>query len=230
MNKELILNLKGALVKMKSILLPSLEINSWTEESLSNLAEKISDHVPRPLILIDGVAGSGKTTLAAKFADILNANLVHSDDVSWCADPIHWDDEMLVGIVNPWLKGNDVAYKPTGWIKENRPGFIDVDSNKALVIEGMGVSRKTLRAIATYSIWVDTEPELARARVVKRDLANGENGGSIESVTEFANWWDSLLTPLFLEEESWKYVDVIISGSELDLRSNNLMIHVPSIK
>lgn len=214
---------------MKLIILPSLEINSWTEESLSNLAKKISNNVPRPLILIDGVAGSGKTTLAAKLADILNANLVHSDDVSWCADPIHWDGEMISGIVNPWLKKNDVAYKPTGWIKENRPGFIDVDSSKALVIEGMGVSRKTLRTIATYSIWVDTEPEIARTRVVQRDLASGENGGSIQSITEFANWWDSLLTPLFLEEKSWRYVDVVVSGSQSDLISNNLMIHVPGI-
>ena len=212
---------------MTLTMLPSLGINSWSEESLANLAVKISNIVPKPLILVDGVAGSGKTTLAAKLADLLNANLVHSDDVSWCADPIHWDGEMLAGIVNPWRGGNDVAYKPTGWIKDNRPGSINVDPNRALVIEGMGASRKTLRTIATYSIWVDTEPKIARARVVQRDLANGENGGTIESITEFANWWDSLLTPLLLEEKSWKYVDIIVSGSQSDLIANNLMIHVP---
>lgn len=199
--------------------LPSLHINSWSKESLSDLAEEISNHGSRPLILIDGAAGSGKTTLAAKLVQRLNANLVHSDDVSWCADPIHWDDEMLAGIINPWLKGDPVAYRPTGWVKENRPGSIEVDPNKALVIEGMGASRKTLRELADYSIWVDTEPETARERVVQRDLANGENGGSMESVTEFADWWDSLLTPLFLEEESWNYVNVIVCG-HCDLEPN----------
>lgn len=208
-------------------MLPSLKINLWSEESLSNLAVKMSNNVPKPLILIDGAAGSGKTTLAAKLVDILNANLVHTDDVSWCADPIHWDNEMLTEIVNPWLNGKDVAYRPTGWIKENRSGSINVDPNRALIIEGMGASRKTLRVIATYSIWVDTEPKIARERVVQRDLANGENGGTVESITKFANWWDSLLLPLFLEEEPWKYVDVIVNGSQSDLISNSIMIHVP---
>lgn len=214
-------------MNMKLTMLPSLEINSWSEESLSNLALKMSNNVSRPLILIDGAAGSGKTSLAARLVTLLNANLVHTDDVSWCADPIHWDAEMLADIVNPWLNGNAVDYKPTGWIKENRTGSIKVDPNRALIIEGMGASRKALRAIAAYSIWVDTEPEIARARVVQRDLANGENGGTIESVTEFADWWDSLLLPLFLEEEPWKYVNVIVSGSQSDLNSNRLMIYMP---
>lgn len=210
-----------------STMLPSLEINTWSKESMSNFIANITNHETRPLILIDGAAGSGKTTLAAKLADMLNANLVHTDDVSWCADPIHWDGEMLSGIIVPWLSGKNVSYKPTGWIQENRPGSIEVDSRRALIIEGMGAGRKTLRDAAAYSIWVDTEPETARSRVVRRDLANGENGGTVESVTEFADWWDSLLVPLFLEEESWKYVDVIVSGLLSDLDSDNLMIHIP---
>lgn len=201
---------------MSSTMLPSLEINSWSKELLSNFAVKILNIAPKPLILIDGVAGSGKTTLAEKFADILNAAIVKTDDLAWCADPIHWDAELIDGIITPWQNGNSVAYTPTGWIKENRPGSIEVDQNKAIIVEGMGATRKTLRAISTYSIWVDTEPKLARERVVQRDLANGENGGTVESITEFANWWDSLLMPLFLEEEPWKYVDVIVSGTQSD--------------
>ena len=211
---------------MKKAMLPSLKIDSWTEEALSDLTAKISDNKVKSLILIDGAAGSGKTTLAVKIAERLHANLVHTDDVSWCADPIRWDEELLDGIVKPWSAGKKAAYKPTGWKKENRPGAIEVDPDKALIIEGMGAGRETLRAAAEYLIWVDTEPETARARVVQRDLANGENGGTVESVTEFADWWDSLLVPLFLEEEPWKYADIIVSGSRSDLISDKLMIHV----
>ena len=209
------------------MLLSPLNISLWSQESLSDMIAKISNDVPKPLILIDGSAGSGKTTLAEKLVDRLNANLVHTDDISWCADPIHWDGEMLDGIINPWFNGRNVAYRPTGWVKENRPGSIEVDPDRALIIEGMGAGRKTLRAIATYSIWVDTDPAIARARVVQRDLAHGENGGTVESITEFADGRDSLLLPLFLEDETWKYADVIVNGLNSDLSSDNLLIHVP---
>jgi len=206
--------------------LPSLEIDSWTYESLLSIVKKILNINQKPLVLIDGVAGSGKTTLAVIIADIINANLVHIDDVCWNADPIHYDDEMLDGIINPWFNGNNVSYKPTGWIKENRIGSIEIDPNKALVIEGMGVCRKTLREVATYSIWLDIESEFARNRLVRRDIASGADGGTLESITKFADWFDSLLIPFLIEEKPWKYVNLIVSGSESDLVSNNFLVHI----
>lgn len=209
--------------------LPSLEIKSWSEETLSVLAAKILNRMPKPLILIDGAAGSGKTTLAKKLAELLYADLVHTDDVSWCADPVHWDDEMLAGIVNPWLYGKKVSYKPASWIKENRPGYINADPDRALIIEGMGACRKSMRAAGAYSIWVDTEPGISRNRVVQRDVANGENGGTVESVTKFADWWDSQMLPLLLEEEAWKHVDVIVDGSRSDLPEDKILIHDPRL-
>ena len=207
--------------------LPSLEINSWIDESLANLITRITNKAAKPLLLIDGIGGSGKTTLAAKLADTINANIVHSDDVCWNADPVHWDDEMLDGIINSWLNNNIVTYRPSGWIRMNRLGCIEVDPNKALVIEGMGASRQTLRSVASYSIWVDTEPEIARSRMVKRDLARGVDGGTVESITQFADWWDSQLYPFLLEEKSWKYVDIVVSGSKSDFISNYLKVYFP---
>lgn len=207
-------------------MIPSLRIDTWKEESLANLAAKILSNTSKPLILIDGKGGSGKTSLAVKLLDILKANLVSTDDVCWCSDPIHWDGEMLDGIIHPWLDGKNVTYKPSGWDKNNRLGFIEVDSSKALIIEGNGACRKTLREVASYSIWVDTEPDIARMRVIQRDLANGENGGTLESVTEFTDWWDSVVDPFLLEEQAWKYVDIVVSGSQSDIIYNNLLIHV----
>lgn len=211
-------------------MLPPLEISSWKEESLSNLLKEIKSTTEKPLILIDGAGGSGKTTIARKLADSLDANLVHSDDVSWYADPVKWDGEMIEGIINPWLKVEDVSYRPSGWIKQNREGSIVIDPAKPLIIEGNGSARKSLRELASFSIWIDTDPLLSRERIIKRDLEEGVNGGTLESVTEFAEWWDGLITPFFLEETPWKYVSVIISGSESDVKNDKLMIHIPKDK
>ena len=160
----------------------SLGIDTWKEESLSNLTERILGFASKPLILIDGKSGSGKTSIAVKIAEILQANIVATDDICWCADPVHWDAEMLDGIIKPWLDGKNIAYKPSGWTRENRGGFIEVSSCKALIIEGSGACRKTLRGFASFSIWIDAEPDIARTRVIERDLVNGENGGTLESV------------------------------------------------
>ena len=205
-------------------MLLSLGISKWDELPVSDLMTRIYDISSRPLVLIDGAGGSGKTVLAAKLGRCLDANIVATDDVCWCADPIHWDDEVASEIIMPWLAGKNVSYRPTGWIKEERPGSIDVDPQKPLIIEGMGACRKNLRAFATFSIWVDTEPDVARARVIERDLAKGDNGGTLESVAEFTDWWDSVLEPLFVKEEPWKHADVIINGALSDVDSGKMMV------
>jgi len=209
-------------------MLTPLGIDTWKEETLSALAEKILNISEKPLVLIDGKGGSGKTSFAIKLADMLNADKVSTDDVAWWLDPIQWDGELLDGIIQPWQNGNNVSYTPSGWIKKNRKGVIAVDSSKALIIEGCGACRKTLRNVATYSVWIDTDPHLAKERVILRDLANGENGGTRESVTTFTDWFDSIIDPFLAEEEAWKYTNVIVSGTQSDLSSNALFIYYPS--
>jgi len=208
-------------------MLSPLGIDTWKEESLSALVEQILRVAPKPLVLVDGKGGSGKTSFAVKLADALNANIVATDDICWHADPIHWDSEMLNGIIYPWLNGASVSYTPTGWIKKNREGFIAVDSSRALIIEGSGACRKTLRKFATYSVWIDTDPDISRARVIQRDFANEENGATLESVTKFIDWWDSVVDPFLVVEEAWKYTNVIVSGTQSDLSSNVVLIHYP---
>jgi uridine kinase len=208
-------------------MLPSLGIETWKTETLTNLISGILCISPKPLVIIDGKGGSGKTSLAAKLRESLDADLVCTDDLCWNADPIYWDCEMLENIIYPWLDGKNIAYRPSGWVKKGRSGFITVDPDKALIIEGSGACRKTLRGVASYSVWVDTEPDLSRMRVIHRDLANGENGGTLQSVTEFTDWWDSVVDPFLIEEKAWEYVDIIVSGSKSDLIADKLLIYVP---
>ena len=43
---------------MSISILPSLDINLWTKESLANLLMRITIKATKPLILIDGIGGS----------------------------------------------------------------------------------------------------------------------------------------------------------------------------
>jgi len=208
-------------------MLPSLGIDFWNKKTLSDLTSEIYRISIKPLVLIDGKGGSGKTSFAVKLAAALNANIISTDDVAWWADPIHWDGEMLSGIIQPWLNGESVAYTPSGWIKKNRVGFIEVDSSKPLIVEGSGACRETLRKTANFSVWIETDPNISRERIIQRDLANGENGGTLESVTEFTDHWDSIVDPFLAEEQAWEYVNVIVSGSQSDLRTNTLFVYYP---
>ena len=208
-------------------MLPSLGINSWNKKTISDLTSEILSISPKPLVLIDGKGGSGKTSFAVKLTDALRGSIISTDDVAWWADPIYWDGELIAGIIQPWLDGKNVKYTPSGWVKKNRAGFLEADSRKALVIEGSGACRKTLRKFSTYSIWIETEPSVARERVIKRDLANGENGVTLESVTKFTDEWDSLVDPFLLEESVWYHTNIIISGEHSDLEQDVLKTHPP---
>ena len=208
-----------------SNLLPSLNIGAWKDSTIDALISEIMSLAPCPLILIDGAGGSGKSTLANIISKKLEANLVHTDDVCWYGDIIDWDQEVIHGIIEPWRSRENVSYRPSGWVLKNRSGAIKINPLKPLIIEGMGADRKTLLNLADYSIWVETEPETARERLILRDIETGENGGTRESSIEFANWFDSQLTPFLLEESPWDNVNIIVNGMNLDNIKEEIQVH-----
>lgn len=92
--------------------------------SMSTIAAAIIERAAgqRALVLVDGTGGSGKSTIAEKLADTLpDSAVVPVDDVSWHLHAINWSAEMLDGVIRPWLAGNDVDYRPPGWIAQAEP-------------------------------------------------------------------------------------------------------------
>jgi uridine kinase len=83
------------------------------QELLSNL-RKIETTSPR-VFAIDGVAGSGKTTLASQLQlDLPGSQVVHMDDLySGWKDPLSQDliRRVCDEILNPFLMGHEVIYR-----------------------------------------------------------------------------------------------------------------------
>lgn len=120
----------------------------------------------RAVVLIDGGAGAGKTTLAqalvAGWPDE-SAQLVSLDDLypGWhgLAAGAAAVPELIVGS----------GYRSWDW-RADRPGpWRSLDPARALVVEGCGAITAGARALAGLAVWVDLEPDERRRRALARD-------------------------------------------------------------
>ena len=123
------------------------------------------------IILIDGPAGSGKTTLSKELSEKLNCQVVHLDD--------HyngWDEALSNDLAQVLLKivGNFSISRPSeiptfNWQKAKFEGSRVIEPANTLIIEGVGSGQSQIRPFASKLYWVETEPEIGLARVLERD-------------------------------------------------------------
>lgn len=120
-------------------------------------------------VLIDGGAGSGKTTLARRTARRLGAALVHLDALypGW--------DGLAAGA---GAAADDVlgrgGYRRYDWDRGEPAEWVAVPRGELLVIEGCGaITRETLEAAQALgpvaTVWVECPVAERRARALARD-------------------------------------------------------------
>ena len=127
------------------------------------------------IITIDGVAGAGKTTLAAfifeEYKDRMSVQVIHMDDMydGW-ADPFGEAlTEKLKEIVSAHQAGKTFATTKFDWLR-NVPGEpLKIEPVDLLIIEGVGAGQRATRKSAETKIWIDLEPILGLRRVLARD-------------------------------------------------------------
>ena len=123
----------------------------------------------RPVVLIDGRSGSGKTGLATDLAAALGAELVRLDDVypGWngleaASERVRPD--ILLG--NRWQRWDWVTDAPAEWH--------ELDPTRALVVEGSGSLSRANRELATLGVWVELDEPTRKLRALARDGATYE--------------------------------------------------------
>jgi uridine kinase len=142
--------------------------------SYSKVIDYLSKTISIPIIIsIDGVAGSGKTTLAQKIKnDLTTVEIIHMDDLydGW-KNPL--SNELSTRIANqiliPYVEGMPVKYKKYNWLSEKFDEEVNVPPTKYLILEGVGSGQKALRHLVDLSIWIEYDPNLGLERVIKRD-------------------------------------------------------------
>jgi cytidylate kinase len=120
----------------------------------------------RPVVLIDGGSGAGKSTLAGQLAEQLGAQLVRLENVY-----PGWDglEAASTAVSDDILAPDDPGWRAWNWTLEAPSEWHLVDDARPLVIEGSGSLSRRNRALATFGIWVQLDPETRQRRALARD-------------------------------------------------------------
>jgi hypothetical protein len=168
---------------------------------LTDALRLLTESSARPVVLIDGGAGAGKTTLARLIAD-------------------HWPSPGVVQVVSldelyPGWGGLAVGARAVpGLIRgtgfrtwdwgSGAPGdWRRLDPGQPLVVEGCGAITPASRALAGLAVWLEVDEAARRHRALARDGA------------EFAAHWDDWAAQEavhWLSDKPWELADLTIDA------------------
>ena len=155
----------------------------------------------RPVILIDGRSGSGKTELGRAVASALGAQLVRLDDLYPGWDGLESGSARVATEVlgaHRWHRWDWAASAPAE--------IVTLDGEEPIVIEGSGSLSRTNRALATLGVWVELDEPTRKARALARD-------GDL-----FAPHWDGWAAQeqrFFERERPDLLADLIVDGARI---------------
>ena len=131
-------------------------------------ASKAPHGMSTRIIAVDGLGGSGKSSLSDWLAGELEARVVHTDDFASWDNSIEWWPELLQKVLKAVAAGQPARYTPNSWGGPPR-AEITIESSDFLIVESVTASRKAFRPYLAYSIWVDTPRSLRLQRGLERD-------------------------------------------------------------
>lgn len=141
----------------------------------AELAEQVASHPAglggtTRLVCIDGPAGSGKTTLAAKLGALLPAQVIHMDDLFEGWGGLEAGVRRLhEWILTPLAAGRSGRYRRYDWGLGTYAERHSVPCADFLVVEGCGSASLEVDRFDPFIIWVEADEEERLARGLARD-------------------------------------------------------------
>ena len=120
----------------------------------------------RPVVLLDGRSGAGKSVLAATLAPALGAQLLSLDEVYPGWDGLAAGSQAVHETV---LRGVDPGWVRWDWASASAAEWHPLDPDRPLVVEGCGALSRANRALATFGIWLELDAAERHRRFSERD-------------------------------------------------------------
>ncbi|MFC7501684.1 uridine kinase [Nocardioides sp. GCM10030258] len=122
------------------------------------------------LICIDGLAGSGKTTLAAAVASLApEAVVIGTDEMleGWRGLP--GLGASIDALLRPLASGETGQWRRWDWVADGWAETRDVTPGPLLILEGVGSAASSYDDLVTLLVWVEADRETRLARGLARD-------------------------------------------------------------
>jgi hypothetical protein len=154
------------------------------------------------VVAVDGGSASGKSTFATRLAAAMDVPVLHTDDVAWWESFFGWWPLLVEGILEPLARGEDVRYRPPAWERRARPGAIEIPGAPAVVVEGVGASRRELAPYLDRAIWVDADRQLALERGMQRE----------DEDLSFWREWELAEEDHLARDRPWERADLLVTN------------------
>jgi uridine kinase len=176
------------------------------EKISSDVLELIDRGNQTPIVLIDGRAGSGKSTFAESlqqqlFRDGESApRVIHMDNIFEGWEGLSLGSDYLVRfILNPLSRRETASWQDWSWIKNERSSWREFSGGTPLIVEGCGSLTERSKEHADICIWLEASEETRRERWLNRE----------RHLDKF-DFWAAQELDFYAREKSQSLADLVI--------------------
>ncbi|OAH10836.1 hypothetical protein STSP_58740 [Streptomyces jeddahensis] len=125
---------------------------------------------PVRLVGVDGHAGSGKSTFAARLSQALGgAPVLRLDDIATHEELFGWMERLGEQVIEPLSRGETAHYLPYDWVARRFGAARALEPAPVVLVEGVGAGRRELRPRLALLLWMEHPAEESWDRGRRRD-------------------------------------------------------------